>query len=59
MTPFRDYDGTYKVPVFEQLEFSTERDARQAIYLATQYAAEQQVIEFRYRRAAERAKVAG
>lgn len=27
------------------------------IYLATQYAAEQQVMEFRYRRAAERSKV--
>ena len=56
MNTTRDYNGTFKVSGFEELEFTTERDARHAICLATQYAAEQQVMEFRFRRAAERAK---
>jgi hypothetical protein len=59
----RDWNGKHRVSGFEQLEFSTEADARAAIELAQQYH-EQKLSaamsqEARYRAAAERAEKAG
>lgn len=53
----RDFDGSHRVEGFEHLQFSTEQDARNAIALAKLYSGEDQLREYFYRRAAERAKV--
>lgn len=59
MTPYRDYDGTYKLPGHHQHSFSSEADALAAAALAKDHFDRQIGIamsqESRYRRAAERA----
>lgn len=56
MTPYRDFDGTYKLTGHHQHGFSTEADALAAAALAIEYAMSLCSQESRYRRAAERAQ---
>jgi hypothetical protein len=56
MTPYRDYDGTWRISGFEHLEFTTEADARTAAELAIQFASQAAAQEWRYRRVAQKAQ---
>lgn len=56
MTPIKDYDSTWHLDGFEEYRFTSEADAMAAADLCVVFSAEQQVMESRYRRAAERAQ---
>lgn len=55
VTPIKDYDSTWHLDGFEEYRFTTQADALAAADLCVVFAAEQQVMELRYRRAEKQA----
>lgn len=56
MTPYRDFNGVWRITGHERHEFSTESDAQTAIDFAIDFVCYEVNRESRHRRAAERAK---
>lgn len=59
MIAYRDFDGSWRLSGFEEFSFSSEEDAMSAAEFGIAFTSEQAVMEWRYRRAAERAKSVG
>ncbi len=55
MTAIKDYDSSWHLDGFEEYRFTTQADALAAADLCAVFAAEQQVMEWRYRRAEKQA----